>query len=150
MTTHPRHRLTSWIHDEEGSAQSLMLTLIVPVFILAFGIILVDFGAKNSAESQATAAAQSVARIATSAGAEDYGVINKDRMISEGNQALRALGMTGSVTVDDTTRTVTVRACKSEATKFASAVGVPEVKACSEARARMYTLGDNGQKVEIS
>ena len=140
MTTH-RLRLTSWIHDEQGSAQSLMLILIVPVFLLAFGIILVDLGAKNSAESQATAAAQSVARIATSAGAEDYGVINKDRMISEGNQALKALGMTGSVTV---------RACKSEATKFASAVGVPEVKACSEARARMYTLGDNGQKVEIS
>lgn len=150
MTTHPRHRLTSWIHDEEGSAQSLMLTLIVPVFILAFGIILVDFGAKNSAESQATAAAQSVARIATSAGATDYGTIDRGRMISEGNAALSSLGMTGSISVDDASGTVTVRACKSAPTKFASLVGVNEVQSCSEARASMYTLGNDGQKIKLS
>ena len=95
-------------------------------------------------------AAESVGRIATAAGAADYGNVDRGRMISEGNQALSALGMTGSISVDDASGTVTVRACKSAPTKFASLVGVREVQGCSEARAQMYTMSNDGQKIKLS
>ena len=129
---------------EEGSAQSVLLMVLVPAFLFAMGVLLVDMGAKNSALSQATGAAQSVARIVTAAGAGDYGNVDQGRMISEGNQALAALGMTGSISIDASTGTVTVRACKSAPTKFASLVGVNEVRGCSEANAQMYTQKTRG------
>lgn len=138
------------IRGEEGSAQSVLLMVLVPAFLFAMGVLLVDMGAKNSAQSQATGAAQSVARIVVAAGAGDYGNVDQGRMISEGNQALNALGMTGSISIDAATGTVTVRACKSAPTKFASLVGVNEVRGCSEANAQMYTLGNDGQKIKLS
>lgn len=135
---------------EEGASQAVMVLVLVPVFLFAMGVLLVDMGQKNSAQSQATGAAQSVARIATAAGAADYGNVDRGRMISEGNAALSSLGMTGSISIDDASGTVTVRACKSVPTKFASLVGVREVQGCSEARASMYTLGNDGQKIKLS
>lgn len=135
---------------EEGASQAIMVLILVPVFLFAMGVLLVDMGQKNSAQSQATGAAQSVARIATAAGATDYGTVDRGRMISEGSAALSSLGMTGSISVDDASGTVTVRACKSAPTKFASLVGVREVQGCSEARASMYTLGNDGQKIKLS
>lgn len=134
---------------EEGASQAIMVLILVPVFLFAMGVLLVDVGAKNSAQSQATGAAQSVARIATAAGATDYGTVDRGRMISEGNQALAALGMAGSISVDEASGTVTVQACKSVPTKFASLVGVSEVRGCSEARAQMYTLSSDGQKIRL-
>lgn len=71
-------------------------------------------------------------------------------MISEGNAALSSLGMTGSISIDDASGTVTVRACKSAPAKFASLVGVREVQGCSEARAQMYTMSNDGQKIKLS
>lgn len=135
---------------EEGASQAVMVLVLVPVFLFAMGVLLVDMGEKNSAQSQATGAAQSVARIATAAGAADYGNVDRGRMISEGNAALSSLGMTGSISIDDASGTVTVRACKSAPAKFASLVGVREVRGCSEARAQMYTLGNDGQKIKLS
>ena len=45
---------------------------------------------------------------------------------------------------------VTVRACKNAPAKFASLVGVREVQGCSEARAQMYTMSNDGQKIKLS
>ena len=86
---------------EEGASQAVLVLVLVPVFLFAMGVLLVDLGEKNSAQSQATGAAQSVARIATAAGAADYGNIDRGRMISEGNQALAALGMTSGAATRD-------------------------------------------------
>lgn len=124
--------------SETGSSNSIAVLLMVPILLLVGGLV-IDYGVKISAESDAYAAAQAAARIAAHAGTTGYstGQTDPTKAVYEGQQALAASNLTGEVWVDGTT--VHVRAHKSARTYFLGIVGVSEVTGTAEATAVMVT-----------
>ena len=104
----------------------------------AAGRLVIDYGVKVSAESDAYADAQSVARIAADAGTYGHhGGVDSTRAVAEGRQALAAANLNGDVWVEG--EMVHVRTSKTAKTYFLGIVGLSQVTGTAEASSRMVT-----------
>lgn len=122
---------------QSGSSNAVAVLLMVPILLLLAGLV-IDYGVKVSAESDAYADAQSVARIAADAGTYGHhGGVDSTRAVAEGRQALAAANLNGDVWVEG--EMVHVRTSKTAKTYFLGIVGLSQVTGTAEASSRMVT-----------
>lgn len=123
--------------DERGQALSVLVVMVVAAIFLVTGLV-VDGGAKASAERRAESVAAEAARAAVDAGAVaraagrplDVGAVR-----SAGQRVINANGMSGSVELSG--GVVSVRTSTSSPTIFVSAIGIASVTGTGEATASL-------------
>lgn len=130
-------------HSERG-AITPMVVVVVLALLLMVGLV-VDAGAKLNAVSQANDVAAQAAHAAAAeldaAGTLATGVVAIDDTQAQaaGMAVIAAAGMTGSVSIDDASVTVTTTCIKP--TSFVSIIGINTVQGTGTAQVRLATEG---------
>ncbi|MDN5725740.1 MAG: pilus assembly protein [Propionibacteriales bacterium] len=123
--------------DQRGASNTLMAVVLAPALLLGVGLV-VDGGGKLNAVREADAAAQEAARAGADAGAVSLvggGVVSKDAAKRAASAYLADAGVTGTVSVEG--RTVTVTATKEYRTMLVSLISINRLDGTATATAEV-------------